>query len=148
MRAVINPLQQTSEEDIYEMEKVLEDENNLENLVNYASALARSQNQEDVEKSQKIIDDALANQDSEKVIYELVELKILVLYRLGNDADCLKEIEKASAQHHRTLIVSQIKKQYEKARYQKNVKIGLATAGTALLGGIVFFLAFRRNKSK
>ena len=145
MRPVVTPLQSSSEGDVYEMENLFENDPTIENMVNYASALARSPLEEQVIKSQEIVSAALEKEDAEKVIYELEELKILALYRLSKDSECKAEIEKAYLEHKRTLIISNVKKYYDQIKYERNVKIALASAGAALIGSICYFV-FRKKK--
>ena len=145
MRPVIKPLQQSSEEDVYEMEKIFEDEPTIENMVNYASALARSPLEEQVIRSQEIVSEAFAKEDAEKVIYELEELKILAMYRLSKDRECKIAIDKAYVEHKRTLIISNIKRYYDDIKNKRNLTIALVCSGVALVCSAGYFV-FRKKK--
>ena len=139
LRDVVDPFVPATEEEIKTAEEAYKnDENDLKNIVNYASVLARSKNAEQIKEALNLIERGLQNEESKNYVFELYEDKVLCLFRLRLDKECQVEITKLSQEKKTTRIISTILQYYETEKHNSQMKLLYLVAILVFIAAAVF----------
>ena len=152
MRPTVSPYFQSTKEEIQKAQQLMDDAGNLATIVAYAEELVKSEDQKDVEKSLTFVDEASKSPEAEEFMYQLEDIKIIALFRLGRDEECKKEIAYARQTKKASCVVKEVEAVYKKEKdardFQKKVNIGVgaATVAVTVIAGFVGFTLRKKNK--